>query len=398
MGRRGVRIGRRIVRGRFVVILLILAACLIWLCVPKGAGGRVITVTAVEGSLDMETAGSAVCIWPEEVYTAPRGQKVEYHATDGQRVAEGDIIADIFPAETDSGVLDRLYALQEDISLYQISILDDTQSGDLDDLNARISEAASAVQVAAMEQDAQAVAEVESLLNALMDERQQWLDEHVAPDEHLLGLYNQEADLTQELQNEMIPIIAPADGYVSFSVDGLENRVSPDLIDYVTPADMDEWLRLTGQASSPAATGDLPFFKLILDGQWYIAVETDGAEGLYPGDSVAVHWNDGSETETAQVVRIAAGQDHDLVILRPEGSGIHKRFGYVRVVKTATGLKVPVSALYKENGGDYIAIDYNGKPAAIEIRVEALGDEYAIVSAAGDVEGLGPGAGVIVRQ
>ena len=393
---RGIRIGRRVIKGRFIIFLLAAGGLLLWLLLPKGAGGAAREASAVSGSLDMEVSGPALCIWQEEVYTAPQGQRVEHHVSDGDQVATDDIIADIFPEEGDSAVLDQLNALREDISRYQLSILDDTQTEELAPVNTQIEEMASTIQAAVIGEDTDTVAAGESQLKALMGERQEWLDEHVNPDQHLLGLYQQEGILMQKLAKEMIPIIAPADGYVSFSVDGWEERLSPDLIDYITPADMEDWLNNEGgeQGAATPSAAEAPFFKIIYDTQWYLAMQADSAAGLYAGDSVSIRWNDGEEAVTAEVMRTAEGQGHDLVLLRPEGTPIHPRYGYVRVIKTATGIKVPASALYRDNGRDYIRIAYNGKKTPVEVSIEARGDDYAVVSAAGDVEGLAPGVTV----
>lgn len=395
---RGIRIGRRVIKGRFIIFLLALAGLLVWLCVPKGLGGHGRDNSAVSGSMDMETSGPALCIWEEEVYTAPQGQRVEHYATDGDQVSTGDTIAEILPAEGDSSLLDQLNALREDISHYQISILDDDQTAELSTLNTQIAETAASIQRLTIDEDMAAVAEDESRLKALMNERQEWLDEHVNPDQHLLGLYQREGLLMQRLDKEMMPIIAPEDGYVSFSVDGFEGKLSPDLVDYITPADMEEWFGAQGQESETAPAAEVPFFKIIYDTRWYLAVQAQSAAGLYPGDSVSVRWNDESEAVTAEVIRTAEGQEHDLVLLRPDGPPTRPRYGYVRILKTAEGIKVPANALYQENGRDYIQIEYDGRKTPVEVKIEARGDEYAVVSAVGDVAGLTPGAVVYTRD
>lgn len=390
---RGLRIGRRVVKGRFIIFLLVLAGLLIWLCLPKGAGRQSRDTSAVSGSLDMEVSGPALCVWDEEVFTAPQGQRVEHYVADGDQVVTGDTIADIFPAEGDSSILDQLNSLREDISHYQISILDDEQTGELAPLDTQIEETAASIQRLAIDEDTAGLAADESQLKALMNERQEWLDENVDPDQHLLGLYQQEGLLMQRLAKEMVPIIAPEDGYVSFFVDGWEGKLSPDLIDYITPADMEDWLNAQGQeqSSSPSTADEAPFFKIIYDTQWYLAVQAESTAGLYPGNSVSVRWNDDDEAVVAEVIRTAEGQDHDLVLLRPEGPPTRSRYGYVRLVKTAAGIKVPANALYRENGRDYIRIEYDGRKTPVEVNIEARGDEYAVVSPVGDVEGLTPG-------
>ena len=393
---RGVRIGRRVVKGRFIIFLLASAGLLVWLLLPKGPGKQARDTSAVSGSQDMEISGPAVCIWDEEVFTAPQGQRVEHYVADGDPVTTGDTIADIFPAEGDSSVLDQLNALREDITHHQISILDDAQAEALASLNTQIEETAAAIQKKAIRDDAASVAEDESQLKSLMSERQTWLDEHVNPDQRLLSLYQQEGIFMQKLDKEMVPIIAPADGYVSFSVDGWEGKLSPDLIDYITPADMGEWLNAQGKEQAPATSSaaEAPFFKIIYDTQWYLAVQAESSEGFHAGDTVSVRWNDGSEGVTAEVMRTAAGQGYDLILLRSDGVPTRSRYGYVRVTKTAAGLKVPVNALYQENGRDYIRIEYEGAPTPVEVTVEIMGEEYAVVSAVGDVEGLSPGVKV----
>ena len=58
---------------------------------PREAGGR--DTSAVSGSQDMEVSGPALCIWDEEVFTAPQGQRVEHYIADGDQVTTGDTIA-----------------------------------------------------------------------------------------------------------------------------------------------------------------------------------------------------------------------------------------------------------------------------------------------------------------
>lgn len=393
---RGIRIGRRVVKGRFIVLMAAAAALLLWLVLPKGAESEARETVTAAGSMDMEVSGPAFSIWQEEVYTAPQGQRVERYVSDGAKVISGDTIAEIFPAEGDSAVLDQLYALREDIARYQLSILDEGQKEALAALNTQIEETAAAIQTLALDGDPLAVAERESQLKALMSDRQEWLDENVNPDQRLLGLYQQEGVLMQKLAKEMIPIIAPADGYVSFSVDGWENKLSLDLVDYITPADMENWLKDQGheKAADSAPSGEVPFFKIIYDKPWCLVVQVENAAGLYAGDSVSIRWNDGAEALAAEVTRTTEGQGHDLVFLQPDGPPTHPRYGYVRVLKTAAGIRVPAGALYRENGRDYVLIEYEGKATPIEVHIEALGDEYAIVSATGDVEGLAPGVKV----
>ena len=222
------------------------------------------------------------------------------------------------------------------------------------------------------------------------------------PDQHLLGLYQQEGIFMQKLAKEMVPIIAPADGYVSFSLDGWEDSLSPGPRPTISPLPIwRDWLNAQGQGTGVGQYVPPPPKRLssrsstIPSGIWRSRAES-AAGILYAGDTVSVRWNDETEAVTAEVVRTAEGTG---ARSRPPAAGGFADPPPVRVChggsRRRRASRSPWEALYRENGRDYIRIDYNGqKDPRGGHGSRPWEDEYAVVSAVGDVEGLSPGVTV----
>lgn len=390
---RGLVIGRRRVRLRFIFFLMSIVVCIFWISDIRIGEKRYGTVEY--GSITSWDQGDGLIVRDEQIFRVDSYGKIEYFAADGEMVEKDELLAVLYKKDYDEDLIDDLYKIKQKIANYQKkNIVQDILDSDYDKLETDINEAVKNIQLLVCDNSLESLEYQEKQLRNLLIRRQEFLNKKITPDQYLQKLYEEEAKLSQQIDEWKIDIVAPDTGIVSFQLDGLEEILNIGSLDYMT---IEEFLAISNNLSiqdmQTEEEIEWPLFKLINPSKWYLVCHIPTTDIFYEKNDVLNIKLLGSHEEVLEgiVYKIDRGNDSSLIILElTEGidSIVHTRRLPVEIGKTTEGLLVPSSSIIKNNGKTGVEFVYRREICFVEVKIKAMNDEKAVVEKVGDVEGL----------
>ena len=390
---RGLVIGRRRVRLRFIFFLMSIVVCIFWISDIRIGEKRYGTVEY--GSITSWDQGDGLIVRDEQIFRVDSYGKIEYFAADGDMVEKDELLAVLYKKDYDEDLIDDLYKIKQKIANYQKkNIVQDILDSDYDKLETDINEAVKNIQLLVCDNSLESLEYQEKQLRNLLIRRQEFLNKKITPDQYLQKLYEEEAKLSQQIDEWKIDIVAPDTGIVSFQLDGLEEILNIGSLDYMA---IEEFLAISNNLSiqdmQTEEEIEWPLFKLINPSKWYLVCHIPTTDIFYEKNDVLNIKLLGSHEEVLEgiVYKIDRGNDSSLIILElTEGidSIVHTRRLPVEIGKTTEGLLVPSSSIIKNNGKTGVEFVYRGEICFVEVKIKAMNDEKAVVEKVGDVEGL----------
>ena len=403
-----------------IIMLLLLAAVAVCLGAAAWRSFRdpFTTVASYSYTVDDSLEATGFLARQEQVLTNTGGV-VELLPQEGEKVAKGGTVALVYQ---DSSGLERREQLQQlEMEKEQLEYaLERTGAGggDASQLTDQVLDAIAELRAAVAGRDLTDLERQSMDLKSLVYKReyayggtgeesadaiQAALDE---VDSQISSLSSQAAQSTQS-------ITASQSGIFSGYVDGYESLLTPEVLETVTPAQLDD---LAGQASEEDQTA---VGKLITDSTWYFAcaLPQEDAERLVEGRSVTVRFSrDWSGEVDMTVERVGEPEDgRCAVVLSTDRylseTTLLRRQTVELVFQSVTGVRVPKQALRvagqtvtDEETGEESTVQVTGVYTLVGEQVEfkpvtvlEQGDTFVLVEAAGSGRAaLQPGDVVVV--
>lgn len=403
-----------------IIMLLLLAAVAVCLGAAAWRSFRdpFTTVVSYSYTVDDSLEATGFLARQEQVLTNTGGV-VELLPQEGEKVAKGGTVALVYQ---DASGLERREQLQQlELEKEQLEYaLERTGAGggDASQLTDQVLDAIAELRAAVAGRDLTDLERQSMDLKSLVYKReyayggtgeesadaiQAALDE---VDSQISSLSSQAAQSTQS-------ITASQSGIFSGYVDGYESLLTPEVLETVTPAQLDD---LAGQASEEDQTA---VGKLITDSTWYFAcaLPQEDAERLVEGRSVTVRFSrDWSGEVDMTVERVGEPEDgRCAVVLSTDRylseTTLLRRQTVELVFQSVTGVRVPKQALRvaeqtvtDEETGEESTVQVTGVYTLVGEQVEfkpvtvlEQGDTFVLVEAAGSGRAaLQPGDVVVV--
>ena len=403
-----------------IVMLLLLAAVVVYLAAAAWRSFRdpFTTVASYSYTVDDSLEATGFLVREEQVLTNAGGV-VELLPQEGEKVARGGTVALVYQ---DSSGLERRQQLQQlELEKEQLEYaLERTGAGggDASQLTGQVLDAIAELRAAVAGRDLTDLERQSMDLKSLVYKReyayggtgeesadaiQAALDE---VDSQISSLSSQAAQSTQS-------ITASQSGIFSGYVDGYESLLTPEVLETVTPAQLDD---LAGQASEEDQTA---VGKLITDSTWYFAcaLPQEDAERLVEGRSVTVRFSrDWSGEVDMTVERVGEPEDGRCAVVLSTNrylseTTLLRRQTVELVFQSVTGVRVPKQALRveeqtvtDEETGEESTVQVTGVYTLVGEQVEfkpvtvlEQGDTFVLVEAAGSGRAaLQPGDVVVV--
>jgi hypothetical protein len=394
-------VGNRRIRLRFFIILALLLEGAFYLFFSNKPAVAYGTISF--GKLDVAHKGLAVIIREEKVYTAPAYGEAVYLVADGSEVEAGEPIAVLYKEIYDEDIVKQLYDVQEKIIGYQQEqLMDQVISNDITKINADMDILVSEVQASVKDMEYNELANLESNLRKLLENKQKLLDYQTEPDSYLTELYNKEANLMAQIEEWTMQVESPEAGFISFSIDGFENILGVDSLDKLTADDIEYVLEHSVQEATAIETHDgamekqqsdvvkieQPFYKIVDPAlEWYAVLLYNSTDNNFKqGDTVKAVF-EGHEEMSALVTHVHKEKDQTILIMQFSGimdRMINKRVYPLEIRKTVEGMMVPTGALHKNKGVQGIYVKDRDGNIFIETSIQALYNGYAIVESLSD--------------
>ncbi len=331
--------------------------------------------TATEG-----VTTNATVIRQEVVITNDIAGTLHYKIENGNRIAKGGTVADIYDNETASFTVNRLEALNKKLSdIQEISGYNDVAAADIELLNERLRNSLNNFVMSCSGNNFSSANETADEFLSAVNRKQFVTGETIDFSAQLTSLSSEIASVSAALSNPKASIRADRSGYFISQVDGYENTLSCDNIGAVTPEMLDE--------IKPEEIPNNAIGKIVSDYDWYIAatVSLNDSFKYKEGDSLQIKTslrNNPVLNVTVKQINVSNKQDKATVIFSCQEMNSDlatMRSGNITIInKEYSGLKVSKKALRVVGGktGVYVVSGLNIK--YVKVNVLYSNDEYII--------------------
>lgn len=373
-------------RGRFFLILFgMMGFVALGIVLLTGSGG---TAEArygdVTGTIDM----TAAIIRDESTVSTDRYEKIIFSVVEGQSVANGAQIAQVFRLGYQDESTVTLLRLQREIYEYQKGMIGADAAAGLADIETRIADLEAQIRDAARGDSDADMLQLEQSLKSLQTERATYLQNNVQADATLTSLYSSLAEQENALSNWTRNIVNSAgNGVVSFYFDGYERVLNASQIDTINAALINSVVRGGNTASSlSTTTSETPLYRLVQNTHWYIAFVTRADEPMRTtaGEQYYVVFDDYS-TLTYQGTALAPIVTESSVVNILEfnvdiGDLLDIRTVNAIVTKSAQGVMVPVDAIAYEAGIPSVEVQSGEATYRVTVNILAADEDNAVVA------------------
>lgn len=388
-------------RGRFFLVLFgMMGFVALGIVLLTGSGG---TAEArygdVTGTIDM----TAAIIRDESTVLTDRYEKIIFSVVEGQSVANGAQIAQVFRLGYQDESTVTLLRLQREIYEYQKSMIGADAAAGLADIETRIADLEAQIRDAARGDSDADMLQLEQSLKSLQTERATYLQNNVQADATLTSLYSSLAEQENALSNWTRNIVNSAgNGVVSFYFDGYERVLNASQIDTINAALINSVVRGGNTASSlSTTTSETPLYRLVQNTHWYIAFVTRADEPMRTtaGEQYYVVFDDYS-TLTYQGTALAPIVTESSVVNILEfnvdiGDLLDIRTVNAIVTKSAQGVMVPIDAIAYEAGVPSVEVQSGEATYRVTVNILAADEDNAVVAPANASDTLISGQRII---
>ena len=232
--------------------------------------------TAQQGTMRFEYDAEGIVIRSEKLYQAENYGKTVFLAEEGQSVAAGASIAEVYSWDYSEQDVEELYTLQDTIMDYlEVYMLQDALNQDLQSLTDSIVEKTEEIAAVVRGETTGDLQKLERELKILMDERQRFLRESLNEDDQLRTYYEQENNLQTRINDSKTTITAESAGLVSFYFDGTETLLTPENMQNLTVQNIQD---ITAGKSFYQQDGQdvtKPLYRLVEQNLFYVVMVAD---------------------------------------------------------------------------------------------------------------------------
>ncbi|MGI6333435.1 MAG: HlyD family efflux transporter periplasmic adaptor subunit [Saccharofermentanales bacterium] len=396
-----IRIERRKARSRAVslsifVMAIMLVTMLLILSIMRQARPSPRFIFIQTGTIDQTIEGTALIIRDEISFASSSGGLLKPLAAEGSRVARGQKLAFVIPADRESQLAD-LQKCEDDIVRLQTELMN---TGKGAGASAIFAESASAlspiinlIRTDVTKGSLANISGYSSSIDVILEQRATKLMTIDFRDARLTALETRKANLEKSLGLEAGTLYCQKPGIVSFRLDGLENSLVPERAETLTPGEYHELI--TAGSWHHLAAGpvdkDQPVLRISSSLQQFLVfLLPDVSAGQFPIGEIRTIFvpSDALTIENCRIIRSEDTAAGTLLVFRTDRR--IERLADLRtlrgelVVSSTTGLKVPVTALQnideEKNEADLMIVS-GGYTRNSRVRLLDQDREYAIIEA-----------------
>ncbi len=367
-----------------LMIIIIYAICISSMLLKN----PVDTVLIENGKLYLEEATAGYIIRNETVVEGENYKNgIVPIKTEGERVSKGDSIFRYYSNSEDNLVekiqdLDKKIqeAMSKENNLFSsdIKLLDsqiESKLNDIYELN-----------------DLQKITEYKNDINTYITKKAKIAGELSPAGSYIKKLIDERSEYEKSLNNNSEYVTAPISGLVSYRVDGLENVLTTDDFSKISKQFLENLNVKTSQVIASSSEKG----KVIDNFECYIAtiVNSEEAKKAEVGDKIKIRLPNSKEVD-AKIEYIQSETDDVVIVLKIQEC-VEELISYRKITFdiiwwSASGLKVPNSAIIYENDLACVVRDRAGYLEKIYVKVLKQNDKYSIVSnySSNELEELG---------
>ena len=198
---------------------------------------------------------------------------------------------------------------------------------------------------------------------------------------YLKQLIDERKNYETELNSGAEYVKAPMSGIVSYKVDGLEDKLTPDMFSSLSKKYLESLDLKTGKiVASNNEAG-----KVIDNFCCYIATISDSedAKNAEVGQKVSVRLSNNAEI-SAEITNIIKEDNEEILLILKINEQIEELINYRKISFeliwwSKTGLKIPNQSIVTDNYLNYVVRNRAGYLSKLLVKVTKTGDKYSIV-------------------
>ena len=393
------RIERRKVRNRAItmsigVLFIMLITAVMIIAVMNQTKPRPRFMFIQEGTVEHKVSSTGLIIRDESVFTAAAGGVLKPLATEGSRVARGQKVALIIPADQQEKIRE-LAKLEQDIVDLQIELMNSGKGAGAraiyDETNAALSSVVNLIRSDLVRSDVSSIGGYSTSLEVLIDQRSTKLLPIDFRDSRIDQLKNTRSQLELSLGLDSGTIICQQPGILSFELDGLEEKIGIDSALTITPDDLKEYINhsTSSEESDNIVEQDDPVLRITGSINQVLVFWLEDADAAnfeidtYQNLSIP---KDGILIPDCRIIRSQSYENGVLAAFetsrRIEWFSDRRTVDAEIITASTTGMRVPMVSLlnYNSNSGDAgIMVVNGGLTQLVKVKVIDHDNEYAII-------------------
>ena len=332
------------------------------------------TYIITQGTISQEDDGVGYIIRDEQVKKIDDYTNGIYTiASEGQRVAINEPIFRYY-SDTEKQITDQIteinYKIQE--------LLEKDKSVTSADIKAIENQIENKVEDINTLNNYQEISEYKKNIDTLISKKINFIGD-VTENKEVKNLIKERKTLESKLKNGSEYQRAPKSGIVSYRVDGLEEKLTPENFSIINEKYLESLGLKTGQIISASNESG----KVIDNFKCYIAITLNSKEAMQAKVNDKVKIRISNDEENAKIIQINEESGKRTIIFEmnqmTENLINHRKIALDVIWWDVSGLKVPNQALIKENELYYVIRDKAGVQSKILVKVKKQTDKYAII-------------------
>lgn len=335
------------------------------------------------GSIKEQISATGWLIKNEVLIPAPADGVLQPYVSDCEKIGNSMNLAAILSGETDEAARARLTVINSRISSLRDALANPDFENDLIGLDDSIDSNIEKIIKAGSQGKMTNISFCKNEIIKLVDKRRV-VDG--AGETILANLENEKKSLESKLGNLINEIVSPKSGVFSARLDGLEETLTPNAIEWLLPSDFTRYKNVKGNTQSDVLKGD-NVCKIMDNFEWYLAVplESKDTEKFAVGKIMRIVFRDaGGESAPAEIFAISEDEAGKKVVTfkinRDIGGILSRRNVSIDIIlNTYEGLKVPTAALCMEGDQTGVYVQNGGDKVFKKIEIIYHNNDYMII-------------------
>lgn len=362
--------GQKIVAVLSGIIIISYIIYAIYLLIVHSTDTYIIT----QGTISQEDDGVGYIIRDEQVKKIDDYKNGIYTiASEGQRVAINEPIFRYY-SDTEKQITDQITEINYKIQ----DLLEKDKSVTSADIKAIENQIENKVEDINTLNNYQEISEYKKNIDTLISKKINFIGD-VTENKEVKNLIKERKTLESKLKNGSEYQRAPKSGIVSYRVDGLEEKLTPENFSIINEKYLESLGLKTGQIISASNESG----KVIDNFKCYIAITLNSKEAMQAKVNDKLKIRISNDEEDAKIIQINEESGKRTIIFEmnqmSENLINHRKIAVDVIWWDVSGLKVPNQALIKENELYYVIRDKAGVQSKILVKVKKQTDKYAII-------------------
>ncbi len=379
-------------RRSFIAILIGALVLCVVVNIIMSSGNRLETMIVRIGSQEESLETEGLLFKEQTVIYAPADGYIYCEADEDERVKIGETVAYIYKNEIDTSVGNELKGVEAEIKrLSEGTVSEDVYSRDTAKIEQTIARKVRDIPRLGYGNRMEEIADIRDEVNDLIEGRRiiNGEVEPTAKADELEALKKRKAELEAQYNIERTSVNAPKAGAFTARVDGLEEELSLDRLEEITPKLLKEQIKKDARVNSSTKVkkGD-PVGKIVNSFKWYLAVNvsSDLAEDMDVGDTVDIRFTDiDVNTVKGTITQISAEEGGKVAVVLKSNKYVDMIYSASKVKVELIkhyyeGLKLPSRSIRIVDGKTGVFVIRNDKAQFIPVEVLYNNKEWVIAA------------------